>query len=79
MVKTILLGHGSGGRLSHELIKDLFVKYFSNDILDEQTDAAVLKISSDKISFTSYYRMNYNPKVYSLFMQVLDIPLFIMK
>ncbi len=53
MVKTILLGHGSGGRLSHELIKDLFVKYFSNDILDEQTDAAVLKISSDKISFTT--------------------------
>jgi hydrogenase expression/formation protein HypE len=53
MAKTILLGHGSGGRLSHDLIKDLFVKYFSNDILDEQTDAAVLTIHSDKLSFTT--------------------------
>jgi len=29
MNKNILLGHGSGGRLSHDLIKDLFVKYYS--------------------------------------------------
>ncbi len=53
MNKNILLGHGSGGRLSHDLIKDLFVKYFSNDILDEQTDAAVLKIDSNKLAFTT--------------------------
>jgi len=53
MNKNILLGHGSGGRLSHDLIKDLFVKYFSNDILDEQTDAAVLEINSNKLSFTT--------------------------
>ncbi len=53
MNKNILLGHGSGGRLSHDLIKEMFVKYFSNDILDEQTDAAVLKINSDRLSFTT--------------------------
>jgi len=53
MDKNILLGHGSGGRLSHDLIKDLFVKYFSNDILDEQTDAAVLKINSKSLSFST--------------------------
>ncbi|MCD4729963.1 MAG: hydrogenase expression/formation protein HypE [Bacteroidales bacterium] len=53
MNNNILLGHGSGGRLSHDLIKDLFVKYFSNDILDEQTDAAVLNINSDRLSFTT--------------------------
>ena len=53
MSKTILLGHGSGGRLSHDLIKDLFVRYFSNNILDEQTDAAVLKINSGRLSFTT--------------------------
>ncbi len=53
MESNILLGHGSGGRLSHDLIKDLFVKYFSNDILDEQTDAAVLNINSDRLSFTT--------------------------
>ncbi len=53
MDKNILLGHGSGGRLSHDLIKEMFVKYFSNDILDEQTDAAVVKINSDQLSFTT--------------------------
>ncbi len=53
MEKNILLGHGSGGRLSHDLIKDLFIKYFSNDILDEQTDAAVLNINSDRLSYTT--------------------------
>ena len=49
----ILLGHGSGGKLSHELIDKLFVNYFSNDILDNQTDASVLNIPSDSISFTT--------------------------
>ncbi|OQX75908.1 MAG: hydrogenase expression/formation protein HypE [Bacteroidetes bacterium 4484_249] len=53
MENYILLGHGSGGRLSHDLIKDLFVKYFSNNILDEQTDAAVLKINTNRLSFTT--------------------------
>lgn len=53
MNKNILLGHGSGGRLSHDLIKDMFVKYFSNDILDEQTDAALLNINSDRLSFST--------------------------
>jgi len=53
MNNNILLGHGSGGRLSHDLIKDLFVKYFSNEILDKQTDAALLNINSDIISFTT--------------------------
>lgn len=49
----ILLGHGSGGKLSHELIDKLFVLYFSNDILDNQTDASVLDIQSQSISFTT--------------------------
>jgi hydrogenase expression/formation protein HypE len=53
MNKTILLGHGSGGKLSHDLIKDLFVKYFSNKVLSEQTDAAILNIATGKIAFTT--------------------------
>ena len=53
MSKNILLGHGSGGKLSHDLITDLFVKYFSNIILDEQTDAAVLRLGSENIAFTT--------------------------
>jgi hydrogenase expression/formation protein HypE len=53
MGKTILLGHGSGGKLSHDLIKDLFVKYFSNKVLTEQTDAAVVNIVTAQIAFTT--------------------------
>lgn len=49
----ILLGHGSGGKLSHNLIEKLFVKYFNNSILDLQTDAAVLDVQGKDISFTT--------------------------
>lgn len=38
----ILLAHGSGGALSHELIRDLFVRYFDNPTLAAMSDAAVL-------------------------------------
>jgi len=38
----ILLAHGSGGRLMHDLIHELFQHHFSNDILDELTDSAVI-------------------------------------
>lgn len=53
MEKNILLGHGSGGRLSHDLIKELFYKYFSNPILAGQSDSAVLQIQSPDIAFTT--------------------------
>ncbi len=49
----ILLGHGSGGKLSHDLINNLFAKYFHNDILQQQTDSAILKISSGNLAFTT--------------------------
>jgi hydrogenase expression/formation protein HypE len=49
----ILLGHGSGGQLSHELITELFVKYFSNPTLDEQTDSALVSLDKGLISFTT--------------------------
>lgn len=53
MSKTILLGHGSGGKLSHDLIKNLFVKYFANDILQDQTDSAILSNPGSTIAFTT--------------------------
>ena len=55
MIKTdkILLGHGSGGKLSHELIHELFRKHFRNDFLDKQTDSAVLPLDSELVSFTT--------------------------
>jgi len=49
----VLLGHGSGGRLSHELIRELFVKYFDDPILSQQTDAAILDLKGDATAFTT--------------------------
>jgi hydrogenase expression/formation protein HypE len=49
----ILLGHGSGGKLSHNLISELFIKYFNNPILKAQTDSALLNINKNNIAFTT--------------------------
>lgn len=49
----ILLSHGSGGKLSHALISQLFVKYFSNQKLDAQTDSAILEPSETELAFTT--------------------------
>jgi len=49
--KKILLAHGSGGRLTHQLIKS-FVKKFANLTLARLDDSAVLKFK-DKLAFTT--------------------------
>jgi hydrogenase expression/formation protein HypE len=49
----ILLGHGSGGRMMHTLISDLFMRHFENEILSEQTDSAILSLDSKEIAFTT--------------------------
>ncbi|PKP34312.1 MAG: hydrogenase expression/formation protein HypE [Bacteroidetes bacterium HGW-Bacteroidetes-17] len=51
--KQVLLGHGSGGSLSHDLISKLFVRHFDNPILKQQTDSALLNISSKHIAYTT--------------------------
>jgi len=53
MSRTILLSHGSGGQMSHDLINDMFIRYFDNDVLNTQTDSAVLNIPPEHISFTT--------------------------
>jgi hydrogenase expression/formation protein HypE len=49
----VMLSHGSGGKMMHQLIQDLFIRHFSNPILEEQTDAAILKVNSSEIAFTT--------------------------
>ena len=49
----ILLNHGSGGKLTHDLIKNLFLKYFDNDILNSQTDSALLNVNKKDLAFTT--------------------------
>ncbi|MEI7895893.1 MAG: hydrogenase expression/formation protein HypE [bacterium] len=51
--EKILLSHGNGGRMMHNLIENLFLKYFANPILREQTDAAILNTGSAEIAFTT--------------------------
>jgi hydrogenase expression/formation protein HypE len=49
----ILLAHGSGGELSHELVTSLFVKAFHNPFLDPLDDGAVLEVAGERLAFTT--------------------------
>ena len=48
----ILLGHGSGGRLTHDLIKGLFLRKFNNPVLRELSDSAFIKYK-ECVAFTT--------------------------
>ncbi len=41
-MERIMMAHGSGGRLSHELIQTLFQKHLGNPYLDQMNDATFL-------------------------------------
>ena len=51
--EKILLAHGGGGRLMHELISNRIVSRLNNDILAELGDSATLDIASGQICFTT--------------------------
>ena len=43
----IVIGHGSGGLMTHELIRDLFQKYIGNPTLNAGNDAAIIAASKE--------------------------------
>jgi hydrogenase expression/formation protein HypE len=49
----IVLGHGSGGRLSANLLRDVFLPLFSNPVLDRHDDQAVLEFGGSQLAFTT--------------------------
>ena len=49
----ILLGHGSGGKLSHELLDNLIVPTLSGVGQREQNDAAILARQDGRLAFTT--------------------------
>lgn len=49
----ILLGHGSGGKLSHDLLDSLIVPILSGIDRRDQNDAAVLAAPKDRLAFTT--------------------------
>lgn len=48
MGKTVLLAHGDGGKLTHQLIEELFLTYFCHPALRELSDAAVINVAKDR-------------------------------
>jgi hypothetical protein len=50
---TVLLGHGSGGTLSGELVRELFLPAFHNAALDRLDDQAILNINGSRLAFTT--------------------------
>lgn len=49
----ILLGHGSGGKLSHQLLDDMIVPTLSGVAPRDQNDAAILPPQSGRLAFTT--------------------------
>ncbi len=51
--KTIIMGHGSGGKLTAQLVHDLFLPAFDNDYLRKLDDQAVFTAGSARLAFTT--------------------------
>lgn len=49
----IVLGHGSGGKLSAELIEKVFISRFRNSTLEKMNDQAVLDVGGVRLAFTT--------------------------
>jgi len=49
----VMLGHGSGGKLSAELMREIFLPAFTNETLARMDDQAVLRIGGSRIAFTT--------------------------
>src|SRR5271166_2322306 len=49
----IVLGHGSGGQLSANLLRDVFLPLFSNPVLNRLDDQAVVEIGGSRLAFTT--------------------------
>ncbi|HHT9158780.1 MAG: hydrogenase expression/formation protein HypE [Planctomycetes bacterium GWF2_39_10] len=49
----ITLAHGSGGKLTHELIRQLFLPNFSNEALSQLGDSAILQFNGARLAFTT--------------------------
>jgi hydrogenase expression/formation protein HypE len=51
--REIVLAHGSGGKLSQQLIQKLIVPQFSNALLDPLHDGAVFSVNGARLAFTT--------------------------
>jgi hydrogenase expression/formation protein HypE len=51
--KNIVMGHGSGGKLSAQLVRDIFLPAFDNDFLRKLDDQAVFQAGSARLAFST--------------------------
>jgi len=51
--KHIVMGHGSGGKLSAQLVRDLFLPAFDNEYLRKLDDQAVFQAGTSRLAFTT--------------------------
>jgi hydrogenase expression/formation protein HypE len=49
----ILLAHGSGGTMMRELVEDVFIKDFDDEVLSRLDDAAALAVPGDRIAMST--------------------------
>jgi len=50
---TVLLAHGDGGLLTAQMIDQIFLKYFSNQMLEQLSDAAVFTVPEGRLALTT--------------------------
>lgn len=51
-MERIIMAHGSGGRLSHQLVQDIFQKHLGNEYLNQMNDATSIP-GSEKLAITT--------------------------
>src|SRR6516164_8498866 len=50
---SVLLGHGSGGKLTADLVRDVFLAAFRNPVLARVDDQAIVTVNGVRLAFTT--------------------------
>jgi hydrogenase expression/formation protein HypE len=50
---TIVMGHGSGGKMMNDLIRHLFAEEFHSPLLGQLADAADIQVGSQRLAITT--------------------------
>src|ERR1700745_41931 len=51
--KQIVLAHGSGGKLSHQLIERMVLPQFRNELLEPLHDGAIFSLNGERVAFST--------------------------
>lgn len=52
-MSIVTLSHGSGGKDTQDLIKNIFYKHFNNDILLQENDSSIVEIVKGRLAITT--------------------------